>query len=128
MWIKTNFDFGMPIAYLTIGFRELAACGVRDTLAKYGPEPNELEKAIGEVVRFYRPDLVGGSVVSIELGVGQMCFRICYTHPSLPKAKMGSQIGDIPLIPQEWKGGHIKIEGLKKYDSDDPRVVGPLDG
>jgi hypothetical protein len=116
MWIKTDFDFGMPIAYLTIGFRELAACGVRDTLAKYGLEPKELEKAIGEIVRFYRPDLVGGSVVAIELGMGRACFRICYTHPSLPKAKMGSQIEEIPLIPRELKKDHIKIEGIGTRD------------
>jgi prepilin-type N-terminal cleavage/methylation domain-containing protein len=98
-WIKTDYDFGYPAAEFTLSLREKAVIEVRDAMKVNQDDPAAMEKFIGDLVAFYRPNLKGGVVVGIAFFGFQ--FRITYAHPDLPRVKFGEQSPSEPLIPQE---------------------------
>lgn len=104
-WMKTDFNFGLPLKEFTIGLRQvMVMCRLRDGLRVRQDDPASAEEFVKSVVEFYRPELKGGSVVLIEFR--SMSWKIIYTHPSFPKQMEGmSSLDDTsePLIPSEME-------------------------
>jgi hypothetical protein len=84
-WIKTYYDFGMPIATFRIGERSLMASPIMAALIEAKQNPEKLEKALYDFIVNRRPDLAGCSIVSIDQQGGPRLFNVMVTHPSLPK-------------------------------------------
>ncbi len=116
-WLKTDYDFGMPYAHLTIGRRQLDLCvKVRNALQK----PDELEAALLKLIEFHRPNLRGGTVCGIRMNMGEVMFVIEYCHPSLPRTTQMCEPQRIPLIPEEVRQGHLMIVD-EAVGVDDPK-------
>lgn len=90
MWIKTNFDFGMPIADFTLSVRRIQALNLRDAVAARQNQPEEIEKAVLEIVRFFRPSLADAAVIAIDCQPGLMQWTFTLMHPSLERVPPGT--------------------------------------
>lgn len=111
-WIKTDWDFGVPYRVFTVGIREATlATGIRDMLGANRDRPTEIEAALYQLVKFWRPNLDGCSIVGIDFG-GGFGFRITVVHPSLPRTEWGEMPVEEPLNPNAAfaKQGEIKVE------------------
>lgn len=84
-WMRTDFDFGSPCKVFFVEIFQDASFDLRDALAATQNDLDEMAKRIGEVVRFYRPELEGGTVLRVEMNDRDRIWRIWYTHPSLPR-------------------------------------------
>lgn len=126
MWIKTDYDFGLPYKVFTISTADLMVAEmrtspertlmllIRDALRRYQNDPDQLERTLQGVVEAVRPDLKGGTIVGLRMSDYRLMFEITYVHPSFkPKVKLGSFAEPEPLLfpsPQEeGADSHVKV-------------------
>lgn len=115
MWIKTNFDFGMPIADFTLSVRRLEALKLRDTVAARQNQPEEIEKAVLEIVRFFRPSLADAAVIGISCQASMMQWVFTLAHPSLERVEPG-------MFPKRYDLTEGKITCRDGIEIDPPMV------
>ena len=106
MWIRTDYDFGVPYKVFTVSTRHLALMTkIRDLLKLYHENPTELEKHLNAIIEVARPDLKGGMLVGIECKVSSLEFQLQYIHPSFQPRVMGLNYPDTEeLIPEGERG------------------------
>lgn len=109
-WVKTDYDFGYPFKVFTVGSRHVAqACQIRDFLHGFAQDPARIEAALLTMVQFYRPELAGCAIVSIDFRGAEMQFRIGVTHASFPRMAFAEGPQEEPLIGSEERTGHMHV-------------------
>ncbi len=104
--MKTDFDFGTPMAFLVISIRELAALRIKAAVSINQNDPNEIEKELMEVIRYFRPhQYEKGCIVAID--TRQFMWSILFLHPDLPRMPQGSFAPEIYLNPCDVCGKDI---------------------
>lgn len=97
-WVKTDFDFGLPLARLVIPLKHGDA---HDALTSFADDlatkPEAVEAALAGLVAVLRPDLGGGSVVAIRFAFEYARWEFLYTHRSLPRVPPGEMTRVIDL-------------------------------
>lgn len=105
-WIKGDWDFGVPMAKLTVSHRRLAANrAFGDTMAAdflsactgQRQDPHLVEACAMALIERERPDLKGGCLVWINLACGPMRWQFTYVHPSLPRRAQCEEAEELEL-------------------------------
>lgn len=106
-WMKTKFDFGLPMALLTVSFRDLVFHSIKDMM-QTAESPESIERLMVGLICDHRPDLTGGSLVCMNFDLSNRRWEFLYSHPSLPKVAAYGIAESQPLI----------------RNADEPHVVG----
>jgi hypothetical protein len=123
-FVRTDFDFGLPVRCFTVSVRQMAAVKIRDTIEsnadKEAYNVEQIEKGILEIIRFYRPELVGGAIAAIELR--SMQWKIYYWHPDFPRHSTltGLMIPEEFLIPEGIGDGPMPPISLERLHKNPP--------
>jgi hypothetical protein len=113
-WVKADIHYGLPMARLYVTAESMTfdpvANGISGEVGRLADNPAGMDRYVGELIRAYRPELVGGSLLAVRFDFERACWEFLYVHPSLPRKATGDVTERMPLVPGK--------------DGDRPRVVG----
>lgn len=111
-WIKTDWNFDLPMATLVIGARQFVIMKNNGEVPLHNEDdPESLAKAFTALIEARRPNLRGLTLVSMRCG-GGLWWELTVLHPSLaktpdmttpPKQRLDSCFNCGKPIP--WEGG-----------------------
>lgn len=111
-WVKTHWDFQVPIAILYLNIREHDQRKMELFGLFREEDPDLIEKVILDLIADVRPQLAGGVLIEINFQRHPTSFEFTYVHPSLPRKKDGEYPPRIPLVPEpgireSWENGRL---------------------
>lgn len=127
-WIKVDYSFDVPQALLTVGMRsqDLIWKEICPMLQIEEKDISKIASRLEALVVKYRPGLVGGSVVGVNVDPRSREVCIWYIHPSFDRVPLFQSPPRINLILQKGEMDTAYIED----DVGIGRIVeiGPQDG
>lgn len=109
-WVKSRWDFKMPMALLFVTFRDPAyeeIAGIIESMSY--PE----EHRITDVIVKHQPHLAGGCLVGIQYDYSMQAIKFAYIHPCLPKTNDGDILSHVQLT-----GPSCFLNGPKPTEED----------
>ncbi len=106
-WILSTHNFGLPCVCFVITHREIVFDGLQTELGNHGNDPDKLCEGLTNILLHYRPDLAGGSLVSIESL--PMRFRLLYCHPKFAKTSFADQ------FPEQYLCAEKNLEHTNEF-------------
>lgn len=102
-WVKADVHYGLPMARLYVTAEQYrggsVAEGIHRVLESKADDPAATEEFFAGVLRLYRPELVGGSLLAVRFDFERACWEFLYVHPSLPRKATGDVTERMPLVP-----------------------------